>query len=581
VLLLSVRRLRRRAAFFVALTVLGAVVCPPLASAAEYRWIEPGGEVTLEVASAPRPTRLVGPRALAALADARAGRVAEPVVAAADFAAPLTARLPLAPPGAKPVPATPLLAEDGERVAALRARRRFLVGDEWTRVRHLRLGVRYLDALVVRLNGVELARRNLAVDAPPLGLAQRQRGNGWESVHITPPAGLIKKGENLLEIEVRPHGRRSVPTLDVQLVGSDRALLVRGPLVQRLEASAATIVVEAAAPTSAELRWGIRAEQLDQRVSSPRGLRHEFNLRGLPAGAPVHYQIVTPDEVSPRHRFFTPPRAGEPIRFVVYGDVRNGHDAHARVIAAVLAEAPDFVVTTGDMVERGTDEADWQRFFALAGRLLASVAVFPAIGNHDTGSAAGERRFEDIFALPPPPAGRAEHAAYYSFDLADVHVVVLDSNRWDDLGQLAWLEQDLAAAADARAIFAVCHHGPWSAGPHGGSDVARTRYVPLLARAGVSVLFSGHDHFYQRGRVSGLDYVVSGGGGASLYRPRCGVPGKRRCPVDDGRLALAVEYHYVLVEVRDRTVRLCPRRPDGSAIEACVDLPLGPRSADR
>ena len=280
----------------------------------------------------------------------------------------------------------------------------------------------------------------------------------------------------------------------------------------------------------------------------------------------------------PEAAFHTVPRPEEPIRFVVYGDVRSGHAAHAELVEAILDEAPDFVVSTGDMVLSGSDEGDWQRFFQVAAGLLARIPTYPVIGNHDVGTAGDQhhlRRFEDIFALWPGPADRPDGAAWYGFDVGAVHFVMLDSNRYHDERQLAWLEADLAAAraAGARAIFAATHHGPYARGPHGGSAVAAERYVPLLARAGVAALFSGHDHFYQRGRVGGLTYVVFGGGGAPLYQPRCGVAGKRACRKDGAQLVTA-EHHHVALEVHHDYVKMCPRRPDGTLVEECTTLSL-------
>ena len=96
--------------------------------------------------------------------------------------------------------------------------------------------------------------------------------------------------------------------------------------------------------------------------------------------------------------------------------------------------------------------------------------------------------------------------------------------------------------------------------------------MPLLDAAKVTVIFAGHDHDYERGRVGNITYVVSGGGGAELRVPRCGVPGKKSC----GRRTQAFfnEHHYLIVEVQGNVVRLCPHRPDGTPLEACTTVPL-------
>jgi 3',5'-cyclic AMP phosphodiesterase CpdA len=153
---------------------------------------------------------------------------------------------------------------------------------------------------------------------------------------------------------------------------------------------------------------------------------------------------------------------------------------------------------------------------------------------------------------------------------------MLDSNRYDDARQLAWLDADLAAArrAGTRAIFAVTHHGPWARGPHGGDETAARDYAPILEKHEVAMIFSGHDHIYQRGQVGKLRYMVSGGGGAALYQARCGIKGKKKCAVDDGMKKFSSEHHYIAVEVYRDYATLCPRRPDRTAIDDFITIRL-------
>ena len=85
---------------------------------------------------------------------------------------------------------------------------------------------------------------------------------------------------------------------------------------------------------------------------------------------------------------------------------------------------------------------------------------------------------------------------------------------------------------------------------------------------------SGHDHDYERGRIGGLHYLVSGGGGAELRAPTCGTLGLPACPPSVS--SFVNEHHYVSIEVLPTLFRICPKRPDGSALVACVDLPIHP-----
>jgi acid phosphatase type 7 len=238
----------------------------------------------------------------------------------------------------------------------------------------------------------------------------------------------------------------------------------------------------------------------------------------------------------------------------------------------MLREGLDLVAVTGDLVMRGSDEGDWQRFFAVTRDLLAQVRYLTAIGNHDLG---WSRSDPDVFALPPGPAGRPDRMYWYSLQIADVHLVFLDSNAYDAVEQEQWLEADLAAARGkrVRAIIALMHDGPYSRGLHRGNMAARDRYAPILAKHHVDLVISGHDHLYQRGERDGLRYIVSGGGGAGLYQVTCGVSGKPACPAD-GMQKVASEHHYLVLTLDRDVLEMCPRRQDGRLLEKCVRYSL-------
>lgn len=586
-------------------------------------YIAAGSEIEYQAVPGPLPARRLGPAALAALDmvsaldAAQRGRAAGPAAAPAGGPAAGPALPPGhsgysilgdTPPGLPPPGwpgrglaglagahrgAMPVDAREGEescdcatdltdlgdtraqRIAVLYATRRFTVGAEHASVRLLRLRVRYSDGLVAHINGREVARRNLAAEAGGMDLAERPHGPEWETFYIPVVPGLLVRGDNLLALEVRPASHRLAPALDLELAATTQARIVRGPVLQRVDATSAAILFETDLPAQAVVEHGPTPAR-GRVVASAGGelaVRHVAVLRDLPAGQPVHYRVVAGSDVAGDFVFHPAPAPGAVLRFVVYGDVRGGHDVHGRLVASMLDEAPALVLSTGDLVLRGTDEGDWQRFFEVTAPLLARVPYYPVAGNHDLGQAGDERRrMNEIFLLWPGPADRPAWGHWYAFDVAGVHFVMLDSNAYEHAEQLAWLERDLEAARarGVRAIFAAVHDGPYSRGAHQGNAYAAERYVPVLARHGVTALFSGHEHLYQRGRAGGLHYMVSGGGGAPLYSVRCGVSGRPRCDAPDGMQHVASEHHYILVTVYRAHVEACPRRVDGTALEPCV-----------
>jgi hypothetical protein len=102
---------------------------------------------------------------------------------------------------------------------------------------------------------------------------------------------------------------------------------------------------------------------------------------------------------------------------------------------------------------------------------------------------------------------------YYSYVRNNVRFVALDSTLMDQK-QVAWIEGVLKGAGEE---WKVCyfHHPLYSnAARHGSSVDLRVLLEPIFLKYGVNVVFSGHDHVYERlVPQKGILYFVSGSGG--------------------------------------------------------------------
>ncbi|HEY1585915.1 MAG TPA: metallophosphoesterase family protein [Polyangia bacterium] len=459
------------------------------------------------------------------------------------------------------------------------ARWHFAVGAELPSLKSLTLRIRYTHGFAAYINGAEIARRRLDPGAPPDALASDVHGPEYES--FTVPARVLHRGDNLLAVEVHPHTAGRDTTIELSLRGDEGARLVRGPYLLGLREREATIVFDTPTPTSAEVRWG-HEDDYGSAAHDGFGTHHVIRLTTLKPGTVYHYRVRVRPTVGTSSDgeldagdaiFHTPPDGGRPLRFAVYGDVRSGHDVHAALDQTLADEQPDFAILTGDLVDRGSDEGDWERFFEIAGPLLRTLSIYPAIGNHEyasrgKGLVAFMQYFRWPLALPD------DEPPWYSFDIGGAHFVALDSNSYKSPRQLSWFDRDLREARrrGARALFVYAHEGPASSGMHGDNMICARDYVPVMERYHVAMFFGGHDHDFERGRIGALDYVVTGGGGAELRSARCGVPGKRACP---SRVAtFANDHNYVMVELLPSLFRVCPKRVDGTPIEACTQYPL-------
>jgi 3',5'-cyclic AMP phosphodiesterase CpdA len=195
---------------------------------------------------------------------------------------------------------------------------------------------------------------------------------------------------------------------------------------------------------------------------------------------------------------------------VVYGDTRSGHEYHAQIVNLIRQTKPSTVFHTGDLVNSGNIQADWDMFNQITAEMRSESEFFPALGNHEYQSPL----YFDNFELP-------NNEQWYTVERNRTHFIILNSCVDLSVGseQYLWLESDLASVSDTLDfIVAIFHHPPYSTGPHTEDEMGlRETIVPLLEQYGVDIVFNGHDHCYERSYCGGRYYIVAGGGGAPLY----------------------------------------------------------------
>jgi predicted phosphodiesterase len=237
---------------------------------------------------------------------------------------------------------------------------------------------------------------------------------------------------------------------------------------------------------------------------------HHVALTGLQPNTTYHYRVRVDEGCAADHTFTT--LGAERFTFVVYGDTRDEAPMFTqlerhKLVADRIAEEEgvSFVIHTGDLVSDGNDLEEWGRFFEAGRRMLDHVPIFPVAGNHEDYSA----NYYEIFSVPQ----------WYSFDSANAHFSMLDSNDGADLDvEAAWLANDLSGDADWK--FAVCHHPLYTSDPNhwGGDPSLRDHWEQVLMENGVAAVFNAHMHAYERYWENGIHHVVLGIGGAPSYK---------------------------------------------------------------
>jgi hypothetical protein len=201
------------------------------------------------------------------------------------------------------------------------------------------------------------------------------------------------------------------------------------------------------------------------------------------------------------------PNTPDSVKFAAIGDTGTGDPPEYEVadqMASWHGRFPfDLVVMLGDNMYGSQQPADFVRKFERPyQRLLdAGVQFFACLGNHDRQSNDGYKPFN------------MNGNRYYTYTRKNVRFFVLDSNALD-APQRVWIEGALQAATEPWKIVYL-HHPLYSNGGRHGPEVdLRVQLEPLFVKYGVQVVYSGHDHVYERLKPQqGIQYFVSGAGG--------------------------------------------------------------------
>jgi hypothetical protein len=322
---------------------------------------------------------------------------------------------------------------------------------------------------------------------------------------------------------------------------------VRGPYLQMLTPKSVQIHWLTEDTQIGVVRFGKQIghlETIERETSATKN--HSVQLSNLKPGTRYYYQTGKPGSFNAfdpeKHWFYTHPENVIPTRVWVIGDPGVSGERLYQVRDSALKwmqENPllrddrdtkvDFNTNKpqvnvwgalGDLAYgSGTNEQFQSALFEPFENIIANTVLWPVYGNHD------DRRWTyfNIFTLPEnaEAGGVASHTEnYYSFDYANAHFVILDSqasNRSATGKMASWLKNDLAQNTKPWLIAAF-HHPPYTKGTHDSDDPSdsngrmqdmRKNIVPILEQAGVDLVLSGHSHTYERSYLMDCAYDKS------------------------------------------------------------------------
>jgi hypothetical protein len=334
-------------------------------------------------------------------------------------------------------------------------------------------------------------------------------------VHAPPLPGSEEPGpvdahQDVLGADPAPFG------LHLSMPGSDPSVSVAW--VWRTDVATLASVVELRTPggpterlVGASFRYGGVAGT-DHRV-------HEVKqCRTLSPGTTYEYRVGGEGAFSEWRTFSTPRADARSVRVAIAGDSRGSYLQWALILQGLSLTRPDLYLFAGDLVTRGTDQAEWDLWFRAGEEVLPGTVLLPAHGNHELLAA----HWFAQWSLPG-------NELWYQVRQGPLHLVVLnDTATTEELELQATYVRDVLGASDATWKVVMEHQSAYATcSRHGSNLTLRERWVPAFQDAGVDLVIGGHNHVYERSvplwdgaEVApdvGITYLVTGGAGAPLY----------------------------------------------------------------
>jgi len=225
--------------------------------------------------------------------------------------------------------------------------------------------------------------------------------------------------------------------------------------------------------------------------------------------------------------------AETPLHLVAMGDFGTGSPAQIAVAESMArrhaADPFSLGITMGDNFYRcGVHSVHdpkwttrWENLYSPLG-----IPFYASLGNHDYGrphvicpTSAGSPDAE--VAYTALSKSWRMPARYYTFAAGAARFVAIDTEGWSP-AQLEWVKATLAAARNEPGIqwrIVYGHHPLLTSGVHLNErriSVLVRDLLPVFQATGVDLYISGHDHDNEHLRANGMDFLISGGGGAKL-----------------------------------------------------------------
>jgi len=395
-------------------------------------------------------------------------------------------------------------------------------------------------------------------------------GNVTENISVYNPVDTSKVGDYIVTYNViDSDGNHAIEVQRIVHVVafSDKPLFRKSPyLLYTGNNNEMLLIWQLKNTYTTTLSWGKDIYCTDgTKTVNEYGNSHQYKtiLTDLLPNTKYYYKIVIDSNNIHRGSFKTgKTNTDTKVSFYAYGDTRSQPEKQDLVAKKIMefvandSESQSFIVSSGDLVSNGDSEGIWDSEFfdpqyINIQHMLKNLPYLAAVGNHEGNGLL----FGKYFPYPLYVSNRY----YYSFDYGPVHFTIIDQFADYSIGstQYNWIKNDLENSNKKWKIV-LLHKPGWSAGGHSNNSNVQNRIQQLCVTNGVAMVIAGHNHYYARAIVNGVQHITTGGGGAPLYTPN---------PNAENIVKVDLSYHFIKIEIDGNTLHFSAIRADGSTIE--------------
>lgn len=248
---------------------------------------------------------------------------------------------------------------------------------------------------------------------------------------------------------------------------------------------------------------------------------HVLKFTGLTPNTHYYYNIT---QFGKTWSFKTASNQNDNLKFIAISDLHApSTDIH---VSDMQAWNPDFYVLTGDIVDLGFSNAEWNDLFSILSPVATNCSIMTAIGNHDL-FVNREQNYVKYLSMPMASTGidLYYHIKYNGVNFFSLYLDYgLDTF---DSAQLAWFQSEMAAIPAGEWIIVYNHCSYISSGEYNN---ATGNSFKLYSSTGdmmdyfhdyfvshhVNLVITGHDHHFEISKWDGVVYAIVGIGNTKL-----------------------------------------------------------------